>query len=98
MPLNRERGKAAERAVAWILGGKRTGTMGGEDVHMDGPFSVEVKSRGAFVACDWLDQAVRNAPDGKTPLLVVHVRGKRHSEDLVILRLADWQDWYGGRQ
>jgi hypothetical protein len=95
VPNNRDRGKAAERAVANLLGGKRIGTMSGEDVHFDGPWSAEVKSRAAFVACAWVDQAVRNAPPGKTPLVVVHVRGKRHGEDLVILRLADWQDWHG---
>lgn len=68
MSLNRNRGKAAERAVALALDGKRVGTLSGEDVHFDGPFSAEVKSRGAFVACDWMEQAVRNAPPGKTPL------------------------------
>ena len=96
MSLNRNRGKAAERAVASALGGIRIGTMGAEDVHVDGPFSAEVKSRGAFVACDWMDQAIRNAPTGKTPLVVVHVRGKRHDKDLVIIRLSDWVDWHGG--
>lgn len=95
MPNNRDRGKAAERAVALRLGGKRIGTLSGEDVHFDGPFSAEVKSRAAFVACAWMDQAVRNAPAGKTPLVVVHVRGKRHDKDLVILRLADWEAWHG---
>jgi hypothetical protein len=96
MSLNRDRGKSAERAVAHALGGKRIGTLSGEDVHFDGPFSAEVTSRAAFVACGWMDQAVRNAPPEKTPLLVIHVRGKRHKDDLVILRLVDWQDWHGG--
>jgi hypothetical protein len=91
MPSNRERGKAAERAVAKALDGKRVGTMGGEDVHLDGPWSCEVKSRRAFVASSWMDQASRNAPAGKTPMVVVHVHGKRHNEDLVVLRLEDWK-------
>lgn len=91
MSLNRNRGKAAERAVANALDGVRLGTMGGEDVHLDGPWSCEVKSRQAFVAVAWMEQAKRNAPKGKAPLVVVHVHGKRHDEDLVILRLADWK-------
>ena len=95
MPNNRDRGKAAERAVAKTLGGLRIGTLSREDVHFDGPWSAEVKSRAAFVATGWMEQAVRNAPTGKTPLVVVHVRGKRHQGDLVIIRLADWQDWHG---
>lgn len=94
MPNNRDRGKAAELAVAKRLGGRRHGTMGGEDVTVPG-FSVEVKSRRAFVAAGWMDQAIRNAPPGKTPLVVVHVAGKRHQKDLVILSLADWQAWHG---
>lgn len=94
---NRNRGKGSECAVAKALGGKRVGTMGGEDIHLDGPWSVEVKSRAAFVAADWMDQAVRNAPTGKTPLVVVHVRGKRHDKDLVIVRLADWQGQVSAR-
>jgi hypothetical protein len=96
MSMNRNRGKSAERAVALALGGKRTGTMGGEDVHLDGPFSVEVKSRAAFVATGWVEQAVRNAPPGKAPLVVVHVQGKRHEGDLVIIRMADWKAIMGG--
>lgn len=96
MPNNRNRGKAAERAVAKALGGKRVGTMGGEDVHLDGPWSAEVKSRKAFVALAWMKQAARNAPEGKTPLVVVHVHGGRHDEDLVIVRLKDWKEAVNG--
>ena len=96
MSLNRNRGKAAERAVALALGGKRVGTMSGEDVHFDGPWSAEVKSRAAFVAADWMEQAVRNAPPGKTPIVVVHVRGKRHDKDLVIIRMTDWAELLEG--
>lgn len=94
MSKNRDRGKRAERATANALGGKRVGTMSGEDIHFDGPFSAEVKSRQAFIACGWMDQAVRNAK-GKTPLLVVHVHGQRHDKDLVIMQMSDFVQWYG---
>lgn len=92
---NRDRGKRAERATAKTLGGKRVGTMSGEDIHFDGPFSCEVKSRKTCIASTWMDQAVRNAK-GKTPILVVHVHGQRHDKDLVIMRMGDFQDWWGG--
>lgn len=95
MSLNRQRGKQAERVVAKRLGGKRVGTMSGEDIHFDSSFSGEVKSRKSFVACGWMDQAKRNAGEHKTPLVIVHVHGRRHDEDLVIIRLADWTDWFG---
>jgi hypothetical protein len=91
MSLNRNRGKSAERAVALILGGQRVGVLSGEDVHFDGPWSAEVKSRAAFVATGWMEQAVRNAPPGKVPIVAVHVRGKRHDDDLVLIRLSDWK-------
>lgn len=95
MCINRDRGKRHEREIAKRLGGIRMGTMGGEDIHMDTPWSIECKARKAFVACDWMEQAVDNSPAGKTPMVVVHVHGSRHDEDLVILRLKDWEEWYG---
>lgn len=70
------------------------GTMGAEDIHLDTPFSVECKSRKAFVAVAWMKQAERNAK-GKTPIVVVHVHGSKHDEDLVMIRMKDYQDWYG---
>ena len=94
MSINRNRGKNSERVVAKTLGGTRIGTMGSEDIHIDGHFSVEVKSRQTFVACAWMAQAVRNAK-GKTPLLVVHVHGKRHDDNLVIVKMSDFISWWG---
>lgn len=94
MATNRDRGKAHEKYIAKALGGTRIGTMGGEDVHMDSPWSIECKSRKAFVACGWMEQAKRNSK-GKTPLVIVHVHESKHDEDLVMIRLKDWKDWYG---
>jgi len=92
--LNRARGKRCEQAIAKRLNGKRLGLLGNEDISA-GPFSVEVKSRAAFVGTGWIEQAVRNSPEGKTPMVVIHLTGKRHDGDLVMMRLSDWQDWYG---
>jgi len=92
--VNRARGKRTEQAIAKRLNGKRLGLLGNEDVSA-GPFSVEVKDRRAFVGTSFMEQAVRNCPEGKTPLVIVHCSGKRHDGDLVMMRLADWQDWHG---
>jgi hypothetical protein len=92
---NRTRGKAHEKAIAQRLGGIRIGLLGGEDVHLDSPWSIECKHRKAFVACEWMDQATRNAPKGKTPIVIVHVAGSRHDKDLVIISLKEWEEWYG---
>jgi hypothetical protein len=86
---NRRRAKAIERALAKRLGGRRVGILGQEDIFTD-LFSVEVKSRKSVAVWDWYQQAVRNAK-GKIPLLIVHITGKRHDDDLVVLSLADFE-------
>ena len=91
---NRQRGKNAERALAKKLGCKRVGILGSEDLQHS-VFSFEVKSRKAFVASDWMLQAIRNCPKGKCPAVIVHVHGKRHDADYVLLRVSDFQDWLG---
>lgn len=91
---NRTRGKRAERHVAKTLNGKRVGTLGGEDVSHD-LLSVEVKSRQRFVGETFMSQAKANCPDGKIPAVVVHIHGKRHADDLVILRMVDFKELHG---
>jgi hypothetical protein len=86
---NRRRAKAVERVLAKRLGGRRVGILGQEDIFTD-LFSVEVKARKAVAVWDWYQQAVRNAK-GKVPLLIIHVTGKRHDEDLVVMSLADFE-------
>lgn len=92
--LNRQRGKATERYIATRLGGRRLGTLGQEDVDTS-HFSVECKAYKRFSIRKFLDQAIRNASHGKTPLLVLHEHGTRHNDDMVVMRLQDWEDWYG---
>lgn len=87
---NRKRGKDTERALAKLLNAKRIGILGSEDLSHP-IFSYEVKSRKAFVALDWLEQAKRNCPEGKTPVLVVHVNGRNHNKDCVIIDLDTWR-------
>lgn len=95
---NRNKGKNTERKVAKLLGGRRVGLLGKEDIEMHS-FSVEVKHRKKFVALKWMDQASKNCVDYKIPLLVVHVENQRHGDDCVIMRLKDFQrllDWFDG--
>jgi len=87
---NRRRGKNTERAVAKALNGTRLGLLGKQDVEA-GKYSVEVKSRKAFVAEGWMQQAERNCPQGKTPVVVVHLTNQHHKRDLVMMRFEDWQ-------
>ena len=92
--------KATERAIARHLGGVRTshrnlGT-GDADVVV-GAFTVEVKHRKSLPM--WLKEGVaqarRYARDDQLPLLVLHQAGQRHDNDLVVLRLLDFREWFG---
>lgn len=90
---NRDRGKRAERAVAELLGGKRVGIMGGEDVQHD-EFSIEVKSRKSHAVFGWFKQCVNNNKDKKIPVLVLHEHNKRHENDLICMTIKDFKEIY----
>jgi hypothetical protein len=91
--------KAAERAVAKLLGGRRTplsGAAGGADVVT--PWcSVEVKHRKRLP--QWVEaalaQAERSARPGQLAMTVLHSHGRRYADGLVVLRLRDFLDWFG---
>lgn len=87
---NRKRGKRAERKVAKLLGGERIGLLGRDDVRA-GRFSIEVKSRKAFMPLKWIDQADRNCKKG-VPIVIVHVTGKKHSEDIVLMKFSVFKE------
>jgi len=36
------------------------------------------------------------AADGRLPILVLHQAGQRHDGDVVMLRLSDFEQWFGG--
>jgi len=96
MSIQRQRGNEAERAIAKRLGGRRVGQFGGEDVILPWA-SVEVKERVSFPA--WLIEAVGqawgHAKKGQLPLVVLHTLGTRHGKDMVVMRLEDFEGWFG---
>ena len=87
--LNRQRGKRSQVAVAEIFEGLNIGTLGGTDV-ITSEFSIEVKDRAKFVAEGWMQQAEYNCMKNTIPLFVVHLRGTRHTNDLVTMRMKDF--------
>lgn len=96
--IARQRGKQLEKATAKRLGGHRVGVTGLATCDVEaGPWAVECKSRKAIPALirDAMAQAVRNARPGKVPLVLLHQVGDRHAEDIVCLRLKDFEDWNG---
>lgn len=73
--------KNTERKIAAIVGGDRVGNSGSNTEDVTHPvFSIEVKHRAAIPALitDGWGQAVRNAPEDKQPLLVIHGKGSRN--------------------
>lgn len=92
--INRNRGKRHEASVAKRLGGKRIGVLIGEDVfhHL---YSIECKSRERIVTEGWFEQCEINNKDGKIPLLVTHIHGKSYDNDLVCMRMVDWEKLNG---
>ena len=99
MSKQRRRGNELERNVAKALGGDRVGHYGGTDVVTE-HWAVECKSRQTVPKwlTDAVAQAARHAGDGQTPLAVVHQLGARHDDDLVVMRRADFIEWFGAIQ
>ena len=86
---NRKRGKDAERTIAKLIGGRRVGILGKEDIeHPD--YTVEVKSRKAFAGAGFLEQAEKHNTGDKTAIAIVHVTGQKHDNDIVMMRLKDF--------
>ncbi len=92
--------KRVERSIADRLGGRRTGVLaqwgcrGVPDVEAPG-LAVEVKTRRRLPA--WLLGALLQAGRAakathRRPVVVLHQLGSHHTEDLVLLRLADFED------
>lgn len=87
---NKRQGKAVQKKVVESLGGLNIGTLGGEDGSHP-IFSIEVKHRVKFIGESFMVQAEKNCPEGKIPLLVVHSKNKRHEDDLVIMRMYEFE-------
>ncbi|HCE18529.1 MAG TPA: hypothetical protein DEQ80_11780 [Anaerolinea thermolimosa] len=89
--------KQTERQIARRLGGKRLGATGQAtaDVVSDW-LSVEVKHRRKLP--EWLKDAITQAKAGageRLAIVVLHQAGSRHADDLVLMRLADFEEWFG---
>jgi hypothetical protein len=93
--------KRTERSIAAVIGGQRipiTGRQRGDAPDIEHPWlSVEVKHRQHLPVwiLDAMDQAVASARSDQLPVAILHEKGKRHSSDLVMVRLGDWMDWFG---
>ena len=90
--------KAVEREIARRLGGHRLGCTGQATADViTNSLAVEVKTRKTLPhwLLDAIGQAVGAASDGRLPIVVLHEKGQRHDNDLVVMRLADFEAWFG---
>lgn len=93
--------KRTERAIAKMFGGKRTGPTGKDmpDCIVNG-WAIEVKERKFLPVwlLDAVDQCEHNAaiyaPEN-IPITVLHGLGNRHENDLVVMRLGKFMEWFG---
>ncbi len=99
--MSRATWKRTEREIAGIIGGERVPVSGRQrgdqpDVRHDW-LSMEVKHRQSIPA--WLTTALSQARAAmrgdQLPVAIIHRHGARHSEDIVVLRLADFTAWFG---
>ena len=94
--------KNTERKVAAFLGGERvpiTGRQRGDQPDIrHSIFSLEVKHKKQLP--EWLHDAIRQAvaslkTDQQLPVVILHEKGQRHTQDYAVIRLADLRDWFG---
>ena len=45
----------------------------------------------AFIGNTYMNQSEKNCPDAKLPVVVVHTTGRRHENDIVIVRVVYWE-------
>jgi hypothetical protein len=88
----KDRGKRHEKQVAKDWSGVRhlgvTGE-GREDVEHS-YFSIECKSREKSTAHNWMEQAERNAPTDKVPVVIVKRINGRPDDNIVCIRQSQF--------
>jgi len=99
--MNSQCWKNSERKVAEYLGGERVSrgdNFGESDTDVrHKAFSIEVKERKKVsqFLIDIVKQADQYNDGSKLSIGVLHEKGKRHDNDLVLVRLKDFADYYG---
>lgn len=78
------RGSRLQRKVAEFTGGRNVGILGEEDVTA-GPFAIECKERERIAVFKFMDQAENNRR-GLVPIVWMHINGKSHDSDLIMVR------------
>jgi len=91
--------KGTERRIAAALEGQRVGPSGKSTADVVTAWlSVECKHRRELPK--WIKSAVAQARaaagPGQLGIAVLHEKHKRGDDDLVLIRLGDFVEWFGG--
>lgn len=95
---SRRAGNDAERQIAKLLGGKRTGQFGGpDDVTVGELFVIQSKAGGWFTERVWAELQKLPRTGGRVPLLIVSDRpGSGHrTRRYVVVAIDDWISLHG---
>lgn len=87
---NRRRGKRVQKRIAKEMDARNVGIFGGEDAEHP-IFSIEAKSKKVFSGIKFIEQAEKNCPEGKIPIVVLHMVGKSYDKDIVMIRINDFK-------
>ncbi len=93
--------KAAERAIAARLGGRRVPVSGRQrgdapDVEHEW-LSIEIKHRKTLPAwlADAMDQAEKSAKGEQLPVAILHEKQQDYDDSYVVIRLSEFVRWFG---
>lgn len=53
--------------------------------------SMRMARKEKFVGNTYMNQAEKNCPDAKAPIVVVHTTGRKHDQDIVLVRGFYWE-------
>lgn len=91
--------KRNERVAAKRLGGERVGPVGDIGSDVAHPlFAIECKERKKPLPAeirDAISQSVGAARPDQLPIVIWHTLHHRHDEDVVMMRLRDFENWAG---
>ena len=97
--INRQRGKRSQKKIAEKVNGIDIGVLGKIDVLTE-KFIIEVKDRAKFIGENWLEQVEKHKDrkefKGKKCLVIVHKRGRRYENSVVMMRLKDFLELVNG--
>jgi len=88
---NRRRGKRVQKRIAQEMGARNVGIFGGEDAEHP-KFSIEAKSKKVFSGTKFIEQAEKNCPKGKIPIVILHLVGKSYNTDIVMIRIDKFKE------